>query len=220
MLASVRQAESLHGRPEGSVALLPVTKGHPPEVARHAADLGLTELGENYLQECVAKQRLLVDSGVANVRWHLLGHLQRNKARPAAQLFHRIESVDSFEVAELLSGFRNETHRLKVLLEVELTGLPKRTGFQPSRLMEEMPRLLQLGGIEVEGLMTVAAPGMARESFAACRELVERLRHLSGLALPMLSMGMSGDFREAIAEGSTEVRIGSLLFGSRPQLPD
>ena len=216
MRAEVRQAERRSGRPGGSVSLLPVTKGHPPELAQLATTLGLTTLGENYLQECSAKDRFLQAAGAPPVNWHLLGHLQRNKVRRAAELFHSVESVDSLELARLLSRARTGQAKLPVLCEVELTGLPHRTGFPPARLEEEFSQLVELEGIEVEGLMTVAAPGGTGKAFSGCRELLERLRDLSGHELPTLSMGMSGDFREAIAEGSTRVRIGSLLFGSRP----
>ncbi|HUY58005.1 MAG TPA: YggS family pyridoxal phosphate-dependent enzyme [Candidatus Micrarchaeaceae archaeon] len=219
MLADVSQAVRQSGRPEGSVTLLPVTKGQLPEVAREAARLGLTTLGENYVQECAAKERLLQESGEAVVHWHLLGHLQRNKVKRAAQLFQLVESVDSLAVAQLLSRTRADQSRLKVLCEVELTGLTNRSGFAAGRLEQEFPRLLELEGIEVEGLMTVANPVQPERAFSACRELLDRLGEVSGRHLTTLSMGMSGDFQAAIAEGSTEVRIGSRLFGSRPSPP-
>jgi uncharacterized pyridoxal phosphate-containing UPF0001 family protein len=126
-----------------------------------------------------------------------------------------VESLDSLELARLLSRARAGQEPLPVLCEVELTQLPSRTGFEPDRLEREWEELLALEGIAVQGLMTVAAPGGERRAFAACRALAERLVERGGRELPTLSMGMSGDFREAIAEGSTRVRIGSLLFGSR-----
>jgi hypothetical protein len=147
----------------------------------------------------------------------LLGHLQRNKARRAAELFSVIESLDSLEVAQTLSRVREGRAPLSALCEVELTGLPNRTGFAPERLLADLPHLMELGGIELLGLMTVAAPGNAGPAFAAAREMLEKLRAISGLPLTTLSMGMSRDFEIAIAEGSTEVRIGSLLFGDRPE---
>lgn len=192
-----------------------MTKGHPVDLVGEAAALGLTTLGENYLQECRAKDRLLQDAGTT-VRWHLLGHLQRNKARRAAQLFEMVETVDSPELARMLSDARAGQPKLPVLCEVELTQLSHRTGFDPGRLQEALPRLLELEGIEVRGLMTVADPAHPGRDFAAARNLLDRLRLISGRPLPVLSMGMSLDFREAIAEGSTQVRIGSLLFGDRP----
>lgn len=192
-----------------------MTKGHPAELVQQIALLGFPGLGENYLQECAAKDRILRASGSSAVRWHLLGHLQRNKVRPATQLFGCIESVDSLELAQKISREQAGQPRLAVLCEVELTGLPGRTGFAPSQLERELGQLAELDGIEVEGLMTVAAPGRAREAFSACRDLAGRLRASSGWPLTTLSMGMSGDYREAIAEGSTRVRIGTLIFGER-----
>lgn len=192
-----------------------MTKGHPPELAREAIALGLTTLGENYLQECIAKDRVLQAAG-ATVIWHLLGHLQRNKARRAAELFQMVESLDSLEIAQLLSRARVGQAKLRVLCEVELTGLPRRSGFDPSLLEKQITQLMELEGIEVEGIMTLADPADPERAFAKGRELLERLRLLSGHQLPALSMGMSGDFQEAILAGSTQVRIGSLLFGSRP----
>jgi hypothetical protein len=201
------------------VELLPVSKGHPPERALLAVAAGLRTLGENYLQECAAKDSWLRAAGAELVSWHLLGHLQRNKAKHAAQLFACIEGVDSLEVARRLSEARSGQPALAVLCEVELTGLPSRSGFEPGRLEREFPQLQELPGIRVEGLMTVAEPGRGRQAFFRCRELAERLARAGGQALPTLSMGMSGDFQEAIEEGSTRVRLGSLLFGERPTRP-
>ncbi|MGA8207622.1 MAG: YggS family pyridoxal phosphate-dependent enzyme [Candidatus Dormiibacterota bacterium] len=211
----IREAEDKSGRPAGSVHLLPVTKGHPAETAELATMVGLTRLGENYVQECQEKDRFLRATGAPAVSWHLLGHLQRNKVARAAQLFQSVASVDSLELARKLSAARSGQPPLPVLCEVELTGLPNRTGFQPAQLQEAMPQLVELAGIAVDGLMTVAAPHTPRATFSACRKLAEGMRELSGLALSTLSMGMTGDFQAAIAEGSTEVRIGTLLFGDR-----
>ncbi|MGP8249950.1 MAG: YggS family pyridoxal phosphate-dependent enzyme [Candidatus Dormibacteria bacterium] len=216
VLVELRVAEERAGRPTGSVHLLPVTKGHPAEMAELATMVGLTCLGENYVQECQEKDRFLRATGAPTVSWHLLGHLQRNKVGRAAQLFQSVASVDSLSLAQRLSVARSGQPPLRVLCEVELTGLPNRTGFQPGQLEADLPQLIELEGVRLEGLMTVAAPQRPQEAFSACRQLVERLRALSDLALPVLSMGMSGDFHAAIGEGSTEVRIGTLLFGDRP----
>lgn len=204
------------GRGPGSVSLLAVTKGRPPELLREALGSGLQELGENYIQECSAKQSWLLREGLDRVSWHLLGHLQRNKAKRAAQLFSRISSLDSLGLARILSKAREGEPAIQVLCELELTGLPGRSGFRPAELERDWEELRELPGITVQGLMTVAAPGGGRAVFSACRELAERLSQVGGSPLPVLSMGMSQDFREAIEEGSTEVRIGSQLFGPRP----
>jgi pyridoxal phosphate enzyme (YggS family) len=198
---------------------LPVTKGHPAETAELATMVGLTRLGENYVQECQEKDRFLRATGAPMVSWHLLGHLQRNKVGRAAQLFQSVASVDSLTVAQKLSAARSGQPPLQVLCEVELTALPNRTGFLPAQLEADLPQLIQLEGISLQGLMTVAAPQRPEEAFSACRQLTERLRAQSELALPILSMGMSGDFQAAISEGSTQVRIGTLLFGDRTVEP-
>jgi hypothetical protein len=193
-----------------------VTKGHPLDVVEMAVRAGQLSLGENYLQECAAKSLSLDARANKPVHWHLLGHLQRNKAARAAGLFSCVESLDSLELAQQLSHARAGQGRLPVLCEVELTGLPRRTGFQPEELLKEFSTIGGLEGLEVRGLMTVADPASPRAAFAAARGILDRLRAASGLPLATLSMGMSGDFEMAIAEGSTEVRIGSLLFGNRP----
>ncbi|HEY6538280.1 MAG TPA: YggS family pyridoxal phosphate-dependent enzyme [Candidatus Dormibacteraeota bacterium] len=212
---AISQCERSSDRDQGSVALLPVTKGHPPEVAELAVAAGLSVLGENYVQECLTKAALLAAAGAGPVRWRLLGHLQRNKVGRAVEIFSAIESLDSWELAQRLSQARAGRPPLPVLCEVELTGLPRRTGFSEAQLVVDLERLVDLPGIEVTGLMTVAGPSNPGPTFAAARDLLELLRQRSGLPLSTLSMGMSADFQVAIAEGSTEVRIGSLLFGRR-----
>ncbi len=218
-LAAVREriARALEraGRPPGAVQLLAVTKGHPFQAAAIARGLGLERLGENYVQEAEAKARALAAQGVAPVRWHLLGHCQRNKARRAADLFATVETVDSPELAQRLGAARAGAEPLPVLLEVELTGLPGRTGFTPRELEAAAAGLLQLPGLRIEGLMTVGAPGDPG-AFPRCARLREALAERCGVPLPTLSMGMSDDLEPAIAAGSTRVRIGRALFGPRP----
>jgi hypothetical protein len=196
------------------VRLLPVTKGHGPEAAQAAVALDLCELGENYVQECAAKQLALSAAG-EQIRWHMLGHLQRNKARQAAGLFSVVETVDSLAVAQALSRARGEVAPLPVLCEVELTGIPGRRGYAPEQLRRELTDICALPGLQVRGLMTVAARDEPARCFDACRKLRDELARLSGSELPELSMGMSEDFRAAISEGSTEVRVGRILFGPR-----
>lgn len=202
------------GRDPLDVTLLPVTKGHPVTTVRAALELGLPELGENYVQECRAKQDGLGRG--TGVRWHLLGHLQRNKARRAAELFSLIESVDRAEVAAALGDARDAGAPLPVLLEVELTGLPGRGGVAPGGLAKLGEEVLAIPGLLLRGLMTVAAPERPQAQFSRCRELRGELESALGQPLPVLSMGMSQDFEAAVAEGSTEVRLGTVLFGPRP----
>ncbi len=210
---ALAEAVRAASRPPGSVRLLPVSKGQPLALVQQGLELGLRDLGENYVQECSGKAQLL---GLAPVRWHLLGHLQKNKAARAAKLFHRVLTLDSLVLGRLLSRAREGQSALPVLCEVELTGLPGRGGYRPGDLDRELGELARLPGIKIEGLMTVADPARPRAAFEGLRELRDRLARTGPLPLAELSMGMSQDFRDAIAEGSTEVRVGSLLFGPRP----
>ncbi|MHB1500037.1 MAG: YggS family pyridoxal phosphate-dependent enzyme [Candidatus Dormibacteria bacterium] len=199
----------------GPVLLLPVTKGHPVQVVRLARAAGFAELGENYLQECQAKA---LELGEPQPRWHMLGHLQRNKVARAARLFTVVETVDSLQLALALSGARGEMEPLPVLCEVDLTAIPGRKGFRPEELLRVAEPIAQLPGLRLLGLMTVADPAQPQRCFAACRLLRDGLEGELGLPLPVLSMGMSDDFEVAIAEGSTEVRLGGALFGPRQAL--
>lgn len=209
--------ETARGRAAGApVKLLPVTKGHGPAVVRQALDLGLRELGENYVQECRAKAAALQSPAPS---WHLLGHLQRNKVAVAAQLFSQIESVDSLTLARALAARRAASAPLHALCEVDFTGIPQRHGFRDTDLLEAAEEIFSLGGLSVTGLMTVADPEQPQRCFEACRLLRDRLETRIGRPLPELSMGMSQDFEVAIAEGSTEVRIGTLIFGPRAARP-
>ncbi len=201
------------GREPGCVRLVAVSKGQPPEAVRAVLALGLRDLGENYLQECAAKAAQL--GGELQPTWHMLGHLQSNKAVRAAQIFSRVDSLDSLALARRLDRARPGPEPLRALCEVDFTGVPGRTGYRPELLSEELPELLRLPHLRIEGLMTVAAPEGAGAAFAACWELRSDLERRWGEELPVLSMGMSHDFEEAIAHGSTEVRIGTLLFGPR-----
>jgi pyridoxal phosphate enzyme (YggS family) len=195
----------------GPVALLPVTKGHPVERVRQAVALGFTELGENYLQECQAKA-----AAEPGVGWHLLGHLQRNKVARAARLFHMVETVDSLALAEQLSSARAGLSPLPILCELDATEIPGRNGFRRAELLQVAEAIAALPGVLLQGLMTVADPARPQLCFSQCRELRQELAARLGRPLPVLSMGMSEDFELAIAEGSTQVRLGSALFGPRP----
>jgi len=203
------------GRNPAEVSLLPVTKGHPQAVVVAALEQGLDALGENYVQECHAKDLALTGAGHGRPNWHLLGHLQRNKVRLAAELFSLIETVDSLALARAISDARAGRPPLPILCEVDFTGLPGRRGYSPAQLGADLAALLALPGIRLQGLMTVAARDHPARDFGACRALRDELTRLGGVPLPVLSMGMSGDLREAVAAGSTQVRVGTLLFGPR-----
>lgn len=208
------------GRDAGAVRLLPVTKTHPAEAAIFAARRGLGAVGENRVQEAAAKRPL----APAGLRWELIGHLQSNKARAAAETFACIQSVDSEKLARRLDAAAGELGRpLTVLLQVNAGRDPAKFGCE----LEDAPRLLEtaLGcaHLRVEGFMTIAPLGTnaaetadhAARTFANLRALRDDLAARFAVALPALSMGMSGDLEAAVAAGSTCVRVGTALFGAR-----
>lgn len=173
--------------------------------------------GENRVQEAEAKR---TSYGFSRLQWRLIGHLQANKARKALELFDAIDSVDSPELAERISRIAGELGKtIPVLLEVNTSGESAKSGISPENFSRLLDKTISLPNIRLDGLMTVGPltdnERDIRASFALLRELAESARHSSGLSLPVLSMGMSGDFEAAILEGSTMVRIGTLLFGPR-----
>jgi pyridoxal phosphate enzyme (YggS family) len=205
------------GRDPASVTLVGVVKTVPPERVREAVRLGLADLGENRVQEAEGK---IAAVGRAGLRWHMIGHLQRNKAARAVELFDRIHSVDSIELARALARRAQSAGRsLPVLVEVNVGGEPTKFGVAPGALGALLEGVAARPGLALEGLMTVgpeaAEPEQVRPVFAALRELRGRWESSLGLRLPQLSMGMSGDFEVAIEEGSTMVRVGSAIFGPR-----
>ena len=227
--ARIAAAARAAGRDPGSVRLLAVTKTHPAGAAVHAARRGLAAVGENRVQEAAAKRpeaaAALEAAGLpATLRWELIGHLQSNKARLAAEIFDRIQSVDTEKLVRRLDAAAGELGRpLAVLLQVNAGNDPAKFGCDP----EEAPRLLEaaLGCVHlrVEGLMAIAPLGAteaetaahAARTFANLRGLRDGLAARFGASLPELSMGMSGDLEAAVAAGSTCVRVGTALFGAR-----
>jgi PLP dependent protein len=187
------------------VRVIGVTKGFGPEAVRAARAAGLTDLGENYAAELVAKAAGPDDAGVV---WHFLGAVQRNKVAQLAPLVGVWQSVARHAEGQRIARFAPSA---PVLVQVETTGLPGRNGCPPAATGELVARLVDLG-LEVRGLMTVAAPGggTATQSFETLGRLADRL------GLEERSMGMSDDLEEAVAAGSTMVRIGRALFGDRP----
>ncbi len=214
--ARIAQACALAGRKEADVSLLAVTKGHPAGAVDYAARYGLGAVGENRVQEGVDKRA----STKAAVAWELIGHLQSNKARLAAQNFSRIQSVDSERLLEILDRAAGELGRpLRILLQVNAGLDPAKSGVEPGEAPRLLAAALGRANLRVEGLMTIAPlsgdPGVARGTFANLRSIRDRLASDTGARLPELSMGMSGDLDAAVAEGSTIVRVGSALFGPR-----
>ncbi len=213
----IARAAERAGREPGSVVLVGVVKTVPEGLIREALALGLADLGESRVQEAAAHIEAV---GRSAVRWHMVGHLQRNKAARAVELFDRVHGVDSTELAAALSRRAVAGHRLPVLVEVNVSGEASKFGAAPETLMELLEQVARLPGLALEGLMTVGAPVAsaeeARPSFARLRALRDRGERTLGRRLPELSMGMSGDFEVAVEEGATLVRVGTALFGARP----
>lgn len=192
--------------------LLAVSKGHPASSIRALVQAGQRSFGESRLQEATAKQQELADC--VDLDWHFIGRLQANKVRPVLKQFSVIHSVDSLSLAERISRIAGEEGLLpSIFLQVKLRPDPNKGGLSVEELEREWPRLQQLPHLRIVGLMTMApleVGGAEREAlFAECSALAQRL----GLA--ELSMGMSGDWPEAAAAGSTWVRVGSALFGPK-----
>jgi hypothetical protein len=202
-----RAADRARRDPAG-ILLLAVTKVFPAETLREAYDLGLRDFGENYVQEFEGKAPQL--AGLADARYHLIGHLQSNKTKKAIELFHVVQTVDSAKLARRL----NESPRpLDVMLEVKLSHEDAKSGADPAELTELIAAVRACSNLHLLGLMTMPPwsedPEAARGIFRSLRELAEQ--H----GLPQLSMGMSHDLETAIEEGSTCVRVGTALFGKR-----
>jgi len=240
-LAGVRErierAASRAGRRAEDITLIGVSKTHSAAQIRELYGAGVRHFGENRVQEWESKQASLAD---LDATWHLIGHLQTNKVRRAARLFHAIDSVDSIALAEWLERARKDFNtestegtersggsegaalgrRLRVLLEVRLDPATTKSGVSDEELPRLVEAVLRMSHLELRGLMGVPPyfedAGRARPYFRRLRELRDALRlQLGGEVLPVLSMGMSHDFEIAVEEGATEIRVGTALFGER-----
>lgn len=217
-LARVRDTVARHQAVGGwshPVRIVAVTKTHGPEAVRAAQAAGLTDVGENRVQEALQKQAELTD---LTVNWHLIGTLQRNKARHAAGRFVLIHSVDRADLgAELQRRVEPGAHQA-VLVQVNCSDEPQKGGVEPDGLSALLEQLQSLDRLEVRGLMTMSAltddVGEKRKAFRRLRELRDAAEH-QGHRLPELSMGMSGDYPIAVEEGATMIRLGTVLFGER-----
>jgi len=216
----IAAAEAASGRPADSVRLLAVSKTFPAEDVAEAFACGQTCFGENRVQELATKVPVLPET----IEWHLIGSLQSNKAAKAAALASWIHSVDSEKLVRKISAAADALGKtVNILFEVN-SGEDNKTGFRSDdELRASLEAALALPGIKVCGLMTMAPLGAEKSElhrvFAALRTRRDALEQEFGVRLPELSMGMSGDFREAIAEGATIVRIGTAIFGGRTYPP-
>ncbi len=212
----IARACALAGRPPGGVSLLPVTKTHPAAAAEYAARFGFAAVGENRVQEGVEKR----PQAPAGLRWELIGHLQSNKAKLAATHFDRIQSVESEKLLTLLNRAAGELgRRLPILLQINAGQDPAKFGAEPADAARLLELALAQPHLQVDGLMTIAPladdPAVARRTFAHLRKIRDELTARSGAPLRELSMGMTADLEAAVAEGSTQVRIGTALYGAR-----
>ena len=196
------------------VTIVAVTKGFGPEAVSAAVAAGLADIGENRVQEALEKIDQVAAPGV---RWHLIGHLQRNKAKLVPGRFELVHSVDSLELATELS---KRATKLRVLLQVNVAREPQKSGCAPEQAPGLARQIASLPALQLEGLMTIAPftddEDVQRRTFRSLRALRDTIKE-EGLWLPTLSMGMSADYATAVAEGATVIRLGTVLFGPREQ---
>jgi pyridoxal phosphate enzyme (YggS family) len=206
------------GRAVGDIELVAITKTHPAEKVREAVEAGHTLFGESRVHEARAK----IPELPSNLRWHFVGHLQKNKIRHALPLFELFHSVDSLALAQEMSRIAaEEGMHPRALLEINAAGEGSKFGFKADTLRAEMESLLALPRLAIEGLMCI--PPLAEEAeasrkfFVQLRELRDSLEQEFDVKLPHLSMGMTNDFPIAVQEGATLVRVGTAIFGERPK---
>jgi len=217
----IARAAERSGRAASEIALIAVSKTFPAEAIRAAFEAGQRDFGENRVQEFESKREKLAD---LPARWRLIGHLQSNKARRAAHLFHSVDSLDSLDLARRLdAAAQGEGKRLAVLIEVHLSAESSKTGVSESDFPALAEAVLALPHLDLRGLMAIPPffddPQRARPHFRRLRKLRDDLSRRLARPLPALSMGMSHDFEVAIEEGSSEVRLGTAIFGQRTPRP-
>lgn len=213
---SIAAACVLAGRTRESVTLIGVSKTFPAALVDQAVSLGVRDIGENRVQELRGK----VADVESSPRWHMIGHIQSNKAKEAARLADVIHTVDSVHLAERLAKEADQLHKqIDVLIQVNVGGEEQKSGVSPGGADRLLSELISLGALRVRGLMTIppiASPERTRAFFAQLRDLRDRLQPIAGSDIfTELSMGMSDDFPMAIEEGATMIRVGRALFGDR-----
>jgi len=215
----IAQAASRAGRDPGEISVVAVTKTRTPQEVETALQSGIRIVGENRVQETETKKAQVSVAG----QWHLVGHLQTNKAKKAVALFDMVQSVDSLRVAAALDKRAAQVGRLlDVLVQVNTSGAPQQSGAAPDELQALVEQIAPLANLRLRGLMTIGALTDDETSIRACfsqlRELTDQVAvsRLAGVEMQYLSMGMSGDFELAIAEGANMLRLGTVLFGPRP----
>ncbi|WP_180089335.1 YggS family pyridoxal phosphate-dependent enzyme [Acinetobacter sp. YH12219] len=214
VLQQIEQACQLAGRPQQSVELLAVSKTHPAEMLREMYATGQRSFGENYLQEALEKIEALAD---LEIDWHFIGHVQRNKTKHLASNFAWVHGVDRLIIAERLSSQREATQApLNICLQVNIDAQDTKDGCQPNEVAGLVAQISTLPNLRLRGLMVIPAPNNP-QAFADAKALFEHVKaqHVKPEDWDTLSMGMSGDMVDAIAAGSTMVRVGTALFGAR-----
>ena len=216
----IARAAARAGRKDGEITLVAVSKTHPPEAVREAFGAGLRDFGENKVQEAEGKIAALADLAAAGARWHMVGHLQANKARKAVTLFERIHSVDDLGLARRLEKAGAEQgRRVRVLVQVDVAGEAGKFGLDEKTLFPALEALRGLKSVRVEGLMGFPPyeddPERVRPHFRRLREARDAALARDLLLGRDLSMGMSHDLEVAVEEGATLVRVGTAVFGER-----
>ncbi len=220
-VAEVREriaaASARVGRDAADVTLIAVTKTHPASVIGAVRDAGLMDVGENRIQEMEAK---VAATGGLDLRWHLIGHLQRNKVKKAVELAHLVHSVDSVRLARRLSDEASSRGvTVEALIQVNVAEEESKGGLAPASALDEIAEICSLPGLRITGLMSMAPfvddERTIRSAFAATRKVRDDASSIPGFEGRHLSMGMSGDFEIAVEEGSTLVRLGTILLGER-----
>ena len=214
VLSQIEQACLRVQRDPNTVQLLAVSKTHPSLSLREMYAVGQRSLGENYLQEALAKIEELQD---LDIEWHFIGHVQRNKTKHLAEKFDWVHGVDRLIIAERLSSQRLETQKpLNICLQVNIDGQDSKDGCEPNEVAELVQQISRLPNLRLRGLMVIPAPNNT-QAFKAAKVLFDQVKelHVHPEDWDTLSMGMSGDMVDAIAAGSTMVRVGTALFGAR-----
>ena len=215
----IKEAAVGCNRAESDIRLVAVSKTMPAETVKEAIEAGMTDFGENYIQEARDKITTLSASPVS---WHFIGHLQSNKAKYAVRMFDLIHSVDSLKLAKELDKFAKKNDKVQdILIQVNVAKEDSKSGIYEEDTLQLLADIAGLSNVAVKGLMTMPpffnAPDRVRPYFAALRVLRDRIRdeNIPGISMKELSMGMTGDFEAAIEEGSTMVRVGTAIFGER-----
>jgi len=216
--ARIASAAAAAGRSERSITLVAVSKGHSEQHLRAAADLGMRDFGESYLQEALDKRASLAARALT---WHFIGRVQTNKTRPIAESFDWVHGIDRLRVAERLSAQRPAALApLQVCIQVNIAAEPGKAGVAPDAAAALAAAMARLPRLQLRGLMCILPQGLQsqanRGAFGALRALLADINAGHGGQLDTLSMGMSADFDDAIAEGATLLRVGTALFGARP----